>query len=1122
MSSSFDNRQELLLEHMKDLTQQQYPNMNDGAILTSIFKYMQLFNTFKESKINKTSMAYDQILELNKLHNLIYGSDFNEDDIYNTGSSKALIVDLFKSKYKAIEKIINETDNTSAEILRDLIPLLTVYYYKNRDRKKIINDYLNQIIIPAISGKKLTSFSKEISLDSSSTEAAKQITNALANIATINQPIKEEPTEMSRLIKKGKKDDKDDTEEKDKKRKKQEEEEKKRLQEKDDEIKKLKKELEDTGKKKEEIVATENKEEKVNKSIKEAEDAFKERSELKKEKKKKEQDEKSYKQEVAEQTVQILPNEKDKKKDNKLYAFKMLFDNIDNNQNYKDILKFLNAYDKLNSRKHEDPDEKLKKNVYSSLIDLNKNDKFKKYSLIDNLDIPDNITSDNFITKIDENKKKINKLLNDFLLFNNEEDYYDKEKEETDFIKNKRLDFIDNLFILNTNEKSDIDFKNLNNDESLIDKLTLLYKINFKLYLLSSSEIPNIQELDNFNNDDYEYIVYKKLPNIYKQLYDIYLTLDLIFDNNYNKGKDNLNKYFKYNHYIYNLYNSNLLCTFYKEFIKNLLNYYLCFRYNIISPYKNNVIYLFNIIKYIYKYLNIDNDKTIDIEISRFFYYLNTIELDFITNFDKDIKIFLDFIKDVVDINLKEYKCIDETKFNKELQEIINSFYYDNSSPSLLKLERFKTKKEENLKKFSKEITIALDIISKDYKKYKSKIDDSKYKELLTELYKEKNKKDKIPENDTEIILLLLQDIFFNNVISKFLDFFLNFVNLTLFLIKNNIIFNKLNEYNRILENFVKFLNILYKLSDTSITDVTYTNINSFDIDNLNKIITSIFKKDLKLKEFYNKLLLYLISYCLYHDNDTSSASVGGKKIKGGVNNIDGLKISIIYLIDLFIEKDDKLNIFLKELLIENKYLFYLDIFFSSNFFSKEFSKYDFIINYENLKILNINEKDIFNEKIKLLDKSKISDKYEDIKQKILKILDKNNKKIEILAIDKALLEITRNKEFNIKKKQKELESLKELKNNLIKYIDSQHRDDSVIKENKKKFIINLILSKIFNILFKILENIKENKYVNNTKIKEYVINIDTYITNEITPFISLDDAKYKLTLEYIKFIKKN
>ena len=128
MSSSFDNRQELLLEHMKDLTQKNYPNLNDGAILNSIFEYLRLFNAFKDSKTKGTNIPVEDTVQLNKLHNFIYGADFNEDEIFNTGTSSALIVDLFRNKYAAIKKIIDDTDNTGAEILRDLIPLLTVYY----------------------------------------------------------------------------------------------------------------------------------------------------------------------------------------------------------------------------------------------------------------------------------------------------------------------------------------------------------------------------------------------------------------------------------------------------------------------------------------------------------------------------------------------------------------------------------------------------------------------------------------------------------------------------------------------------------------------------------------------------------------------------------------------------------------------------------------------------------------------------------------------------------------------------------------------------------------------------------------------------------------------------------
>ena len=207
MSSSFDNRQELLLEHMKDLIQKQYPNLNDGAILSYIFDYLKLFNTYKKSKENNIPMKLEDIIKLNKLHTLIYGADFDEDEIYNTGSSSALVVDLFKSKFNFIKKLMDDTDNTSADLLRDLLPLLTVYYYKNKDRKKIINDYLNQIIIPAITGTKLTSFSKDIDIsredDSRSGISKTGIRTAIGSDNT-NIPTNSERTQ-SRIAKKQKK-----------------------------------------------------------------------------------------------------------------------------------------------------------------------------------------------------------------------------------------------------------------------------------------------------------------------------------------------------------------------------------------------------------------------------------------------------------------------------------------------------------------------------------------------------------------------------------------------------------------------------------------------------------------------------------------------------------------------------------------------------------------------------------------------------------------------------------------------------------------------------------------------------------------------------------------------------
>ena len=76
MSSSFDNRQELLLEHMKDLTQKNYPNLNDGAILNSIFEYLRLFNSYKTNKTNGINTPLEDTIQLNKLHVFLYRIKF--------------------------------------------------------------------------------------------------------------------------------------------------------------------------------------------------------------------------------------------------------------------------------------------------------------------------------------------------------------------------------------------------------------------------------------------------------------------------------------------------------------------------------------------------------------------------------------------------------------------------------------------------------------------------------------------------------------------------------------------------------------------------------------------------------------------------------------------------------------------------------------------------------------------------------------------------------------------------------------------------------------------------------------------------------------------------------------
>jgi len=158
MEGSSQGRQELLLEHTRNLVQNSYEELGDSQILSSIYDYTLLM---KQLEADKSKLTSDDIIKLQRLHKLFYNTDFDVNDPHKTGTTSTLILDLFKRNYSKIEKLIEETDNTRADILKTFIPLLKVNYYSDKSRKDIINRYLNEIIIPLIKSNTRTAIKTE-------------------------------------------------------------------------------------------------------------------------------------------------------------------------------------------------------------------------------------------------------------------------------------------------------------------------------------------------------------------------------------------------------------------------------------------------------------------------------------------------------------------------------------------------------------------------------------------------------------------------------------------------------------------------------------------------------------------------------------------------------------------------------------------------------------------------------------------------------------------------------------------------------------------------------------------------------------------------------------------------
>jgi hypothetical protein len=147
MEGSLQGREELLLEHTRNLVQNSYDELGDRQIISSIYDYYLLLEKLNS---DKSSISSDELLKLQRLHKLFYNADFDLNEPFKTGTSSTLILDLFKRNFSKIEKLIQETDNTRADILKSLVPLMKVNYYSDKKKKDIVNRYLNEILIPLI------------------------------------------------------------------------------------------------------------------------------------------------------------------------------------------------------------------------------------------------------------------------------------------------------------------------------------------------------------------------------------------------------------------------------------------------------------------------------------------------------------------------------------------------------------------------------------------------------------------------------------------------------------------------------------------------------------------------------------------------------------------------------------------------------------------------------------------------------------------------------------------------------------------------------------------------------------------------------------------------------------
>ena len=139
-------RQGLLLELVRNITQNNTPGYSDEYIYKNILKYKELLQDFNVSYELKQVFPFEKENELNKLHRIFYGEDFNFSDPSENGLGKGdNIFEEFKKVFTKIEELATTKDQLSDKILKSLKEILGTVVYSNSKSNDQIMSYLNLI-----------------------------------------------------------------------------------------------------------------------------------------------------------------------------------------------------------------------------------------------------------------------------------------------------------------------------------------------------------------------------------------------------------------------------------------------------------------------------------------------------------------------------------------------------------------------------------------------------------------------------------------------------------------------------------------------------------------------------------------------------------------------------------------------------------------------------------------------------------------------------------------------------------------------------------------------------------------------------------------------------------------
>ena len=185
MESLNIERQGLLLELVRNITQNKTPGYSDKAIANKVRLYKQLLEEFNKDTRNFPYIKQEKLAEL---HRYFYGTDFNFENPDETEEmEEENIYEQFKDTFAKIKKLAETNEVLTESLRKSLNEILETVGYSKKDKN--IVDYLN-VVIEKAKGIKTSSetIKKEINKDKVS-DVERKVGDATSSSMTQTSPI---------------------------------------------------------------------------------------------------------------------------------------------------------------------------------------------------------------------------------------------------------------------------------------------------------------------------------------------------------------------------------------------------------------------------------------------------------------------------------------------------------------------------------------------------------------------------------------------------------------------------------------------------------------------------------------------------------------------------------------------------------------------------------------------------------------------------------------------------------------------------------------------------------------------------------------------------------------------